>query len=165
MSSLPRSSFSEGNKTMKVVIGSDHAGFQMKNAMGVLLASLGHQVLDVGAYNENPSDYPDFAEAVGKAVLDGRAERGVLICGSGVGATVAANKLRGIRAGMCTDTYSAHQGVEHDNINVLVLGSRITGEKVAEELVRSYMGAKFTNEERHVRRLAKVQTLEDKFCK
>ena len=142
---------------MKVVIGSDHAGFQLKNAMGVLLTSLGHQVVDVGAYNENPSDYPDFAEAVGKAVLDGRAERGVLICGSGVGATVAANKVRGIRAGMCTDTYSAHQGVEHDNINVLVLGSRITGEKVAEELVRSYMGAKFTNEERHVRRLAKVQ--------
>ena len=150
---------------MKVVIGSDHAGFQLKNAMGVLLSSLGHEVLDVGAYNENPSDYPDFAEAVGKAVLDGRAERGVLICGSGVGATVAANKLRGIRAGMCTETYSAHQGVEHDNINVLVLGSRITGEKVAEELVRSYMGAAFTNEERHVRRLAKVKALEDKMCK
>jgi len=165
MSSLPRSSFSEGNANMKVVIGSDHAGFQLKNAMGVLLASLGHQVVDVGADNENPSDYPDFAEAVGKAVLDGRGERGVLICGSGVGATVAANKVRGIRAGMVTDTYSAHQGVEHDNINVLVLGSRITGEKVAEELVRSYMSAKFTNEERHVRRLAKVQALEDKFCK
>jgi RpiB/LacA/LacB family sugar-phosphate isomerase len=155
----------EGKLTMKVVIGSDHAGFQLKNAMGVLLASLGHEVLDVGAYNENPSDYPDFAEAVGKAVLDGRAERGVLICGSGVGASVAANKVRGIRAGMCTDTYSAHQGVEHDNINVLVLGSRITGEKLAEELVRAYMGAKFTNEERHVRRLAKVKALEDKMCK
>jgi len=150
---------------MRVVIGSDHAGFQLKNAMGVLLASLGHEVLDVGAYNENPSDYPDFAECVGKAVLDGRAERGVLICGSGVGASVAANKVRGIRAGMCTDTYSAHQGVEHDNINVLVLGSRITGEKVAEELVRSYMSAQFTNEERHVRRLAKVKALEDKMCK
>ena len=150
---------------MKVVIGSDHAGFELKNAMGVLLASLGHEVLDVGAYNENPSDYPDFAESVGKAVLDGRAERGVLICGSGVGASVAANKVRGIRAGMCTDTYSAHQGVEHDNINVLVLGSRITGEKLAEELVRAYMGAKFTNEERHVRRLAKVKALEDKMCK
>ena len=150
---------------MKVVIGSDHAGFELKNAMGVLLTSLGHEVLDVGAYNENPSDYPDFAEAVGKAILDGRAERGVLICGSGVGASVATNKVRGIRAGMVTDTYSAHQGVEHDNINVLVLGSRITGEKVAEELVRSYMGAKFTNEERHVRRLAKVKALEDKMCK
>ena len=150
---------------MKVVIGSDHAGFPLKNAMGALLTSLGHEVLDVGAYNENPSDYPDYAEAVGRAVLDGRAERGVLVCGSGVGASVAANKIRGIRAGMVTDTYSAHQGVEHDNINILVLGSRITGEKVAEEMVRAYMSAKFTNEERHVRRLAKVQALEDKMCK
>jgi RpiB/LacA/LacB family sugar-phosphate isomerase len=150
---------------MKVVVGSDHAGFELKNAMAVLLTSLGHEVLDVGAYNENPSDYPDFAESVGKAVIEGRAERGVLICGSGVGATVAANKILGIRAGMCTDTYSAHQGVEHDDINVLVLGSRITGEKVAEELVRAYMGAKFTNEERHVRRLAKVKALEAKMCK
>ena len=94
-----------------------------------LLTSLGHEVLDVGAYNDSPSDYPDFAELVGNAVIDGRAERGLLICGSGVGASVAANKLRGIRAGMVTDTYSAHQGVEHDNINVLVLGSRVTGEK------------------------------------
>ena len=150
---------------MKVVIGSDHAGFALKNEMGKLLTSLGHDVLDVGAYNDNPSDYPDFAEAVGRAVLDGRAERGILICGSGVGASVAANKIRGIRAGMVADTYSAHQGVEHDNINVLVLGSRVTGEKVAEEMVRAYMGAHFTNEERHVRRLAKVQALEDKMCK
>ena len=150
---------------MKVVIGSDHAGFQVKNEMGALLTSLGHEVLDVGAYNDSPSDYPDFAELVGKAVIDGRAERGLLICGSGVGASVAANKIRGIRAGMVADTYSAHQGVEHDNINVLVLGSRVTGEKVAEEMVRAYMGAKFTNEERHVRRLAKVQALEDKMCK
>jgi RpiB/LacA/LacB family sugar-phosphate isomerase len=150
---------------MRVVIGSDHAGFQLKNEMGALLTSLGHEVLDVGAYNDSPSDYPDFAELVGKAVMDGRAERGLLICGSGVGASVAANKIRGIRAGMVADTYSAHQGVEHDNINVLVLGSRVTGEKVAEEMVRAYMGAKFTNEERHVRRLAKVQALEDKMCK
>jgi RpiB/LacA/LacB family sugar-phosphate isomerase len=150
---------------MKVVIGSDHAGFQLKNEMGALLTSLGHEVLDVGAYNDSPSDYPDFAELVGKAVMDGRAERGLLICGSGVGASVAANKIRGIRAGMVADTYSAHQGVEHDNINVLVLGSRVTGEKVAEEMVRAYMGAKFTNEERHVRRLAKVQALEDKMCR
>src|ERR1700722_10817957 len=154
----------ESEPWMKVVIGSDHAGFQLKNAMGDVLRSMGNDVLDVGAFNENPSDYPDFAEAVGRAVLDGKAERGVLICGSGVGASVAANKLPGIRGGMCHDTYSAHQGVEHDNINVLVLGSRITGEKVAEELVRAYMGAKFTNEERHVRRLAKVKALEDKMC-
>lgn len=150
---------------MKIVVGSDHAGFQLKNEMASLLKSLGHDVLDVGAYDERPSDYPDFAEAVGRAVLDGRAERGVLICGSGVGASVAANKLVGIRAGMCHDTYSAHQGVEHDNINVLVLGSRVVGVKLAEDLVKAFLGAQFTREERHVRRLAKVKALEDKMLK
>jgi ribose 5-phosphate isomerase B len=147
---------------MKIVIGSDHAGFALKISVGDLLRSLGHQVLDVGAFNENPSDYPDFAEAVGRAVLDGRAERGVLICGSGVGASVAANKLLGIRAAVCHDTYSAHQGVEHDDMNVLVLGSRVIGVKLAEDLVKSYLSAKFTNEERHVRRLAKIRALEAK---
>lgn len=147
---------------MKIVIGSDHAGFVLKNSAGDLLRSLGHQVLDVGAFNENPSDYPDFAEAVGRAVLDGRAERGLLICGSGVGASVAANKLIGIRAAVCHDTYSAHQGVEHDDMNVLVLGSRVIGVKLAEDLVKSYLGAKFTNEERHARRLAKIRALEAK---
>src|SRR5260370_18785012 len=115
---------------MKVVIGSDHAGFQLKNAMGDLLRSLGHEVLDIGAFNENPSDYPDFAEAVGRAILDGRAERGVLICVSGICASVAANKLIGIRAGVCLDTYSGHQGVEHHNMNVLVMGSRVVSEKL-----------------------------------
>ncbi len=150
---------------MKIVVGSDHAGFQLKNQMASMLKSLGHDVLDVGAYDERPSDYPDFAEAVGRAVLDGRAERGVLICGSGVGASVAANKLVGIRAGMCHDTYSAHQGVEHDNINILVLGSRVVGEKLAEDLVKAFLGAKFTNEERHVRRLAKVRALEEKYLR
>src|ERR1700738_398968 len=149
---------------MKIVIGSDHAGFEMKNAMGDLLRSLGHSVLDVGAFNENPSDYPDFAEAVGKAVLEGKGERGLLVCGSGVGVSVAANKIPGIRAGLCHDTYSAHQGVEHDDMNVLVLGSRIIGEKLAEDLVKSFLGAKFTNEERHVRRLGKVKAIEAKYC-
>ena len=119
--------------------------------------------LDVGAFNENPSDYPDFAEAVGRAVLDGKAERGILICGSGVGASVAANKLMGIRAAMCHDIYSAHQGVEHDNINVMVLGSRVVGVKLAEDLVKAFLGAKFTQEERHVRRLGKIKALEAKF--
>jgi len=150
---------------MKVVIGSDHAGFQLKNAMGDLLRSMGNDVLDVGAFNENPSDYPDFAEAVGRAVLDGKAERGVLVCGSGVGASVAANKLPGIRAGMCHDTYSAHQGVEHDDINELVLGSRVIGVALAQDLLRAFLGAKFSNEERHVRRLGKVKALEAKYCK
>ena len=147
---------------MKLVVGSDHAGFQLKNAMASLLKSLGHDVLDVGAYDERPSDYPDFAEAVGRAVLEGRAERGVLVCGSGVGASVAANKLVGIRAGMCHDTYSAHQGVEHDDINVLVMGSRVVGVKLAEDLVKAFLGAQFTREERHMRRLAKVKALEEK---
>jgi len=130
--------------------------------MGDVLRGLGNAVLDVGAFNENPSDYPDFAEAVGRAVLDGRAERGVLICGSGVGASVAANKLVGIRAAVCHDTYSAHQGVEHDDMNVLVLGSRIIGVKLAEDLVKAFLGAQFTNEERHKRRLAKIAVLEQK---
>jgi ribose 5-phosphate isomerase B len=149
---------------MKVVIGSDHAGYQLKNAMGDLLRSMGNEVLDIGAFNENPSDYPDFAEAVGRAVLDGKAERGVLVCGSGVGASVAVNKLPGIRGGMCHDTYSAHQGVEHDDINVLVLGSRVVGVALAQDLVRAFLGARFSNEERHVRRLGKVKALETKYC-
>jgi len=149
---------------MKIVIGSDHAGFQLKAAMGDLLRSLNQEVLDVGAFNENPSDYPDFAEAVGRAILDRKAERGVLICGSGVGASVAANKLVGIRAAVCHDSYSAHQGVEHDDMNVLVLGSRIIGVKLAEDLVKTYLAAKFTNEDRHVRRLAKIKALESKFA-
>jgi len=150
---------------MKLVVGSDHAGFQLKNEMAAMMKSLGHEVLDVGAFDGRPSDYPDFSEAVGRAVLDGRAERGVLICGSGVGASVAANKLIGIRAGMCHDTYSAHQGVEHDNINILVMGSRVVGVKLAEDLVKAFLGAQFSREERHVRRLAKVKALEEKMLR
>jgi RpiB/LacA/LacB family sugar-phosphate isomerase len=152
-------------KIMKVVIGSDHAGFDLKNEMGEVLRKAGHEVLDIGAHVENPADdYPDFAEALGLAVLAGKAERGVLICGSGVGASVAANKLPGIRAGMCHDTYSAHQGVEHDNINVLVLGSRVVGTALAEDLIKAFMGATFSNGERHVRRLGKVAAIEKKYC-
>jgi RpiB/LacA/LacB family sugar-phosphate isomerase len=148
---------------MRIAIGSDHAGFAMKNAIGEFLRGLGHETLDVGAYDEQPSDYPDFAEAIGNAVLERRAARGVLICGSGVGASVAANKMPGIRAGLCHDTYSAHQGVEHDDMNVLVLGARIIGVKLAEELVRAFVGAKFAHEERHERRLEKVRALEAKY--
>lgn len=148
-----------------MVIGSDHAGFRLKNAMGDVVRSLGHAVLDIGAFNENPSDYPDYAEAVGRAVVEGRAERGILICGSGVGASIAANKLVGVRAGICHDTYSGHQGVEHDNMNILVMGSRVIGEKLADDIVRAFLGANFTNEERHVRRLAKVHALEEKMLK
>jgi ribose 5-phosphate isomerase B len=149
---------------MRIVIGSDHAGFQLKGAVGDMLRSLGNEVLDVGAFNENPSDYPDYAEAVGRALLDGKVERGVLICGSGVGASVAANKLPGIRAAMCHDTYSAHQGVEHDDLNVLVLGSRVIGVMLAQELVKAFLGAKFSNEERHARRVGKIKALEAKYA-
>src|ERR1700746_3321434 len=145
---------------MKIVIGSDHAGFQLKNAMGDVLRGLGQSVLDVGAFNENPSDYPDFAEAVGRAVLDGRAERGILICGSGVGASVAANKVRGVRAAVCHDTYSAHQGVEHDDMNILTLGSRSCGVAPAGGCSRAFLGAVFSGEPRHRRRLDKVLAIE-----
>jgi ribose 5-phosphate isomerase B len=145
---------------MRTVIGSDHAGFELKTSLAKFLRSLGDDVIDVGTTNTDPVDYPDFAEAVGKAVLDGRADRGVLICGSGIGASVAANKMKGIRAGLCHDTYSAHQGVEHDDMNVLVLGARVIGPAMAEELVRAFAGAKFTNEERHLRRLNKVKAIE-----
>jgi ribose 5-phosphate isomerase B len=145
---------------MRIVLGSDHAGFALKGKMGDVVRALGHDVLDVGAFNENPSDYPDFAELVAHAIAEGKSDRGVLVCGSGVGVSVAANKIYGIRAAVCHDTYSAHQGVEHDDMNILVLGSRIIGEKLAEDLVKSFLGAKFTNEARHVRRLNKVKALE-----
>jgi RpiB/LacA/LacB family sugar-phosphate isomerase len=147
---------------MRVVIGADHAGYALKEVLRRDLEALGHDVLDVGAFTgDQPDDYPDFAAAVGRAVREGQAERGVLICGSGVGASVAANKLRGIRAAVCHDNYSAHQGVEHDDMNVLVLGSRVIGVAVARELQRTFLAARFTGEERHVRRLGKVQALED----
>ena len=147
---------------MRIAVGADHAGFALKEDLAAYLRELGHQVLDVGTHSTAPVDYPDYAEAVGKAVLDGRAERAVLICGSGVGASVAANKLPGIRAGLCHDTYSAHQGVEHDDMNVLVMGSRVIGTELARELVRAFLGATFSGEERHRRRLAKVVALETK---
>lgn len=148
---------------MKLVIGADHAGFELKTALTAFLENSGHQMLDVGTYSTNPVDYPDFALAVGRAVLDGQAERGILICGSGVGASVAANKIVGIRAGLCHDTYSAHQGVEHDNMNVLVLGARVIGIALSQELVSTFLRAKFTNEERHMRRLNKVLAIESSF--
>ena len=135
----------------------------MKQMLAKHLRELGEDVVDVGTHSADPVDYPDFAEAVGRAILDGRADRAVLICGSGVGASVAANKLRGIRAGLCHDTYSAHQGVEHDDMNVLVLGARVIGPAAAQELVGAYLKAKFTKEERHMRRLNKVKALEAKF--
>jgi RpiB/LacA/LacB family sugar-phosphate isomerase len=143
-----------------VALAADHAGFALKEKMLAYLTAEGFEVIDLGAYNEEPADYPDFAHAIGEAVQQGKAERGILICGSGVGACVAANKMRGVRAGLCHDTYSAHQGVEHDDINVLCLGARIIGEALARELVSAFLSAQFTGEERHMRRLAKVEAME-----
>ncbi|HLJ85240.1 MAG TPA: ribose 5-phosphate isomerase B [Candidatus Angelobacter sp.] len=149
---------------MKIVIGSDHAGFDLKQILIEHLKQHGHDVLDVGTHSTQPVDYPDYAEAVAQAVLDGRSERGVLICGSGIGASVAANKIPGTRAGLCLDCYSAHQGVEHDDINVLVLGSRVTGPELAKDLCTIFLNARFTAEERHQRRLAKIATIERRYA-
>lgn len=150
---------------MKIVLGADHAGFDLKQEIIPLVRGLGHEVIDVGTNNKAPVDYPDFSEAVGKAVKEGRAERGILICGSGVGASVAANKIPGVRAGLCHDTYSAHQGVEHDNMNILVMGGRVIGEALAEELVRAFLGAHFSGEDRHRRRLEKIKLIEARYCR
>lgn len=145
---------------MRVALGADHAGVILKDHLAAWLSSCGHDVIDLGTHSTEPVDYPDYAEAVGRAVLDGRADRGLVVCGSGVGACIAANKLPGIRAGLCHDTYSAAQGVLHDDANVLVLGARVIGPALAEALVTAFLGARFTNAERHVRRLAKVRALE-----
>src|SRR2546429_8966791 len=148
---------------MRLAIASDHAGFELKKVVLQHLKEKKWDVTDLGAYDTTPSDYPDFAVLVGNALRDGRADRGILVCGSGVGVSVAANKIPGLRAGLCHDTYSAHQGVEHDDMNVLVLGSRVVGVALAEELVDAFLGATFTNEERHVRRLKKVKAIESKY--
>lgn len=150
---------------MKLVISADHAGFFLKEEVRAHLAKAGHEAVDLGAFSGNdPDDYPDFAELVGEAIHKGVAERGVLICGSGVGVCVAANKIPGIRAGMCHDTYSAHQGVEHDDMNVIVLGARIIGSALAFEVVDAFLNAKFAaKEERFMRRFNKVMALEAKY--
>jgi RpiB/LacA/LacB family sugar-phosphate isomerase len=149
---------------MKIVVGSDHAGFELKEQVAAFVRELGHEVIDVGTDNgTDPVDYPDYAESVCKAIMNHQAERGILICGSGVGASVAANKLPGISAGLCHDTYAAHQGVEHDDMNVLVMGGRIIGPELARELVKAYLSAHFTNEARHRRRLEKTRALEKRY--
>ena len=145
---------------MRVAIGADHAGFEMKTLIIDHLAQAGHEVLDVGTHSLEPVDYPDYARAVAEPILSGNAKRGILVCGSGVGACVAANKLAGIRAGLCHDTYSAHQGVEHDDMNVLCLGARVIGPELALELVSAFLAARFSGGERHRRRLAKIEALE-----
>lgn len=148
---------------MKVAIGADHAGFDLKETVKALLTDLKYDILDFGTHTIDPVDYPDFAEAIGMVVRDAKADRGILICGSGVGASVAANKIPGVRAGLCHDHYSAHQGVEHDDMNVLVLGGRVIGESVALEIVRAFLDARYTGEDRHQRRLDKVKAMEARF--
>ena len=145
---------------MRIAIGSDHAGFELKEAAKALLADEHCDVLDVGTYSQDPVDYADFAEAVGAAVQAHDAERGILLCGSGVGASMAANRMPGVRAGLCHDTYSAHQGVEHDDMNVICLGSEVIGPSLADELVRAFLAASFDGGARYVARLEKVEAME-----
>ncbi len=146
---------------MKVAIAVDHGGFPLKGRLAQLLQDSGHEVVDLGTHSTEPVDYPDYARALGRAILAGQAERGVLICGSGAGAAIAANKLRGIRAALAHDTYTAHQMVEHDDVNVCCLGARVIGDELAAEIVSVFLPARFTGEERHVRRLKKIAVIEE----
>lgn len=149
---------------MPIVLAADHAGYELKEIVKQFVISLGYQVIDAGTCEPGlPDDYPDWAEALTERITSGQSSRGILICGSGVGVCVAANKVPGIRAAICHDSYSARQGVEHDDMNVLVLGARIIGSELASDLVRNFLGAKFSHEARHERRLAKVMAIEKKY--
>ena len=150
---------------MAIAVAADHGGFHLKTLLVAFLKELGQEVMDLGTNSENPVDYPDCARAVAQEILSKKAEKGILICGSGVGACVAANKFPGIRAALCHDTYSAHQGVEHDNINVLCLGARVIGPELAKEVVRVWLAASFSGAERHRRRVAKIGEIEREFLK
>ncbi|MBT8211645.1 MAG: ribose 5-phosphate isomerase B [Acidimicrobiia bacterium] len=146
---------------MRVALAADHAGFELKELLKDHLAKSGHAVIDLGTDSEESVDYPDYAAAVGRAVVAGRAERGIVVCGSGAGAAIAANKLNGIRCAQAHDTYTAHQAVEHDDVNCLALGSRVVGSALAVEVADAFLGASFTGDARHVRRLNKVLDLEE----
>lgn len=148
---------------MRIAISADHGGYLLKDPLASYIKALGHEVIDLGGVNDPKDDYPDFAEALGLAIRDGEAERGILICGSGVGANIAVNKIPGVRASICHDSYSAHQGVEHDDMNVLVLGGRVIGIELAQELVRVFIGAVFSGEARHQRRIDKVIAIERRY--
>ena len=147
---------------MRVVLGADHRGYELKDALAAYLRDKGHDVTDLGTNTAESVDYPDSALAVGRAIQNGEADRGILVCGSGVGACIAANKLSGVRAGMTHDTYSAHQGVEHDDMNVICIGSKIVGEELAREIVDAFLAAKFVPEPRYLRRLEKVKAMEER---
>lgn len=146
---------------MRIAIACDHAGFDIKDDIVLEVQRLGHDVIDLGTYDQEPVDYPDYARKACDAILQGQAERGIVLCGSGVGAAIAANKVKGIYACVCHDTYSAHQGVEHDNMNVLTLGARIIGVELAKEIVRNFLQARFSDEERHHRRFEKIRAIEN----
>ena len=151
---------------MIIVIGADHGGFHLKQTVLVLLKELGHKVLDVGAFTDEPTDdYPDFAKAVAERIIRKKAKRGILICGSGVGACITSNKFPGIRASVCHDTFSARQGVEDDDMNVLCLGARVIGQELAAEVIRTFLSASFSHEPRHRKRLQKVKAIEKAYQK
>jgi ribose 5-phosphate isomerase B len=147
---------------MKIAIAGDHAGFELKQLLVSRLREEGHDIMDLGAHDEKASDYPDFARVIGKALNGGEAIKGILVCGSGIGASVAANKIKGLRAGICHDCYSAHQGVEHDDMNVLCLGSRVIGPELALDVARAFLRSRFSGKERHQRRLGKIRDIEEK---
>jgi ribose 5-phosphate isomerase B len=150
---------------MRIAIGADHAGFEMKRDLAGYLAQHGHEVIDLGTHTTAVVDYPDTAEAVATAVRNGQADRGIVVCGSGAGVSVAASKFPGIRAAVCHDAYSARQAVEHDDLNVLCLGARVIGSSLARTLVDAFLAATFSAEERHVRRLAKIDLIENRFLR
>jgi len=145
---------------MRIAIAADHAGYQIKDDVINIVQFFGHDIIDLGTYNQEPVDYPDYALKLGKVVAENQADRGILICGSGVGACIAANKIKGIYASVCHDTYSAHQGVEHDNMNVLCIGSRIIGIELVKELIKAFLSAEFQKEDRFIRRFEKIKNIE-----
>jgi RpiB/LacA/LacB family sugar-phosphate isomerase len=146
---------------MRIAVACDHAGYSLKDEIIAAVQQSGHEVIDLGTYGKEPVDYPDYAEKAGKALIQGQADRAIIICGSGVGATIAANKIKGVYACLCHDTYSAHQGVEHDKMNALCLGARIIGGELAKEIVKSFLAASFCAEERHIRRTNKIRAIEN----
>ena len=148
---------------MIIAIGGDHAGFHLKESIKKWINDAGHEFIDLGTCDTQAVDYPDFAAAVGHAVIEGRAERGIVVCGSGAGAAIAANKIHGVRAALAHETYTAHQAVEHDDVNVITLGERVIGVALAQEIVETFLKAQFTGEERHLRRLGKIAKLEEEF--
>jgi len=149
---------------MKIALAADHAGYLLKDDLAARLAGQGHEVLDLGTHSAAPVDYPDSAESIARCLTSGEADRGIIVCGSGAGVSIAANKFPGIRASVCHDTYSAHQAVEHDDMNVLCIGGRVIGPALAHEIVGAFIGARFSGEERHQRRLAKVLAIEQRFA-